>query len=104
MTPESKYGIPCKAWKLILAMIRQTAPESEVILYGSRAKGNYMPGSDIDLCLKGASLKSSELLTIRIALDDLDLPWEIDLVPEQNITNPLLIEHIDRVGIKINDI
>lgn len=104
MTPESKFGIPCEAWKKILAVIRQTAPESEVILYGSRAKGNYKPGSDIDLCLKWTSLTNSDLQIINIALEDLDLPWEIDLALYQTVSNPMLLEHIDRVGISINDL
>ena len=33
----------------------------QVILYGSRAKGNYKPGSDIDLTLIGSSITQNVL-------------------------------------------
>jgi predicted nucleotidyltransferase len=71
---------------------------SEAILYGSRAKGNYRPGSDIDLTLKGNELSHQDLLNIELALDDLLLPYKIDLSLHRQIDNPQLIEHIDRVG------
>ncbi|WP_408100408.1 nucleotidyltransferase domain-containing protein [Stutzerimonas sp. VN223-3] len=48
---------------------------SEAILYGSRAKGSYRPGSDIDLTLIGDELSYQELLDIELALDDLLLPY-----------------------------
>jgi predicted nucleotidyltransferase len=49
------------------------------VLYGSRAKGNYRPGSDIDLTLLGESLNLTELQKIELELDDLMLPYKIDL-------------------------
>jgi len=45
-----------------------------VRLYGSRAKGNYRDGSDIDLTIMGDALSSSRLLRIEKELDDLLLP------------------------------
>ena len=71
----------------------------EVILYGSRAAGNYRQGSDIDLTLKGEILTLKLLNAIESELDDLLLPYEIDLSNYQQIDNPDLIEHIDRVGV-----
>ncbi|MCH2340097.1 MULTISPECIES: nucleotidyltransferase domain-containing protein [Stutzerimonas stutzeri subgroup] len=71
---------------------------SEAILYGSRAKGNYRPGSDIDLTLKGNELSHQDLLDIELALDDLLLPYKIDLSLQDQIDNPQLIEPIGRVG------
>ncbi len=46
----------------------------QAILYGSRAKGNYRAGSDIDLCLLGKDLTVTQLLKIENELDDLLLP------------------------------
>ncbi|ANF26727.1 nucleotidyltransferase domain-containing protein [Stutzerimonas stutzeri] len=71
---------------------------SEAILYGSRAKENYRPGSDIDLTLKGNELSHQDLLDIELALDDLLLPYKIDLSLHHQLDNPQLIDHIDRVG------
>ena len=71
----------------------------EAILYGSRAKGNCRNGSDIDLTLKGRNLTLSQLFKIETQLDDLLLPYKIDLSIYHKIENLDLIEHIKRVGI-----
>lgn len=71
----------------------------EVILYGSRAKGNFKPGSDIDLCLVGADLTLPSLLKIDTDLDDLLLPYKIDLSIRDHIDNPDLLAHIQRAGV-----
>jgi uncharacterized protein len=71
----------------------------QVILYGSRAKGNYKNGSDIDLCLVGPSLTLPVLLNIDNALDDLLLPYKIDLSLLHHLDNAALRAHIERVGV-----
>ncbi|GAB7026445.1 nucleotidyltransferase domain-containing protein [Geotalea toluenoxydans] len=70
----------------------------QVIIYGSRAKGNYRIGSDIDLTMVGDDLTHSQLLRIANELDDLLLPYKIDLSLLRQIGNPDLVEHIKRVG------
>jgi predicted nucleotidyltransferase len=71
---------------------------SEVILYGSRAKGTHRPGSDLDLTLKGDVLTTNQLMDISGRIDDLLLPYEVDLSIFKHIDNPDLIDHINRVG------
>ena len=74
-------------------------PEIELaILYGSRAKGDYKGSSDIDLTLKGDQLSESILTRDSLELDDLLLPYLIDLSIHVHIKNGELIEHIERVG------
>ena len=74
-------------------------PEIEqAILYGSRAKGNYRPGSDIDLTLIGEALTNDQLFELEVRLDDLLLPYTIDLCRFETIQNPELIDHINRGG------
>ena len=73
---------------------------AEVVLYGSRAKGNYRPGSDIDLAIKGKNLGFSQLLEIEQALDELLLPYHIDLSLFDTIDNHELISHIQRTGLR----
>ena len=70
----------------------------EAVLYGSRAKGNYKPGSDIDLTLKGEKLNLKLLNKISNDLDDLPMPYTIDVSIYHLIENSELIEHIKRVG------
>jgi predicted nucleotidyltransferase len=69
-----------------------------VIIYGSRAKGNFKVGSDIDLTIIENSISFPKFLEIENALDDLLLPYKIDLSLKRNITNIDLLSHIDRVG------
>jgi predicted nucleotidyltransferase len=72
---------------------------TKAILYGSRAKGNYKNGSDIDLTVMGNALTLKTIYKIENELDDLLLPYKIDLSIFENISNPDLIDHINRVGI-----
>lgn len=71
----------------------------KAVLYGSRAKGNYKPGSDIDLTLFGPTLNHRQLADIVDALDDLLLPYGIDLSIFAELNHPELREHIERVGV-----
>lgn len=69
-----------------------------VILYGSRAKGNYRRGSDIDLAIVGDGFTEAQLLELDTRLDDLLLPYTVDLCRFETIQNRDLIDHIERVG------
>jgi predicted nucleotidyltransferase len=68
------------------------------VLYGSRAKGTQQPASDIDLTLFGDNLTLRELLEIDQELDELLLPYKIDLSLHSQIDSQGLLEHIARVG------
>jgi len=69
-----------------------------VVLYGSRALGNYKPASDIDLTLKGKDLNLTIQQNIEQQLDDLMLPYKFDISIYDQISNTELLEHIKRVG------
>jgi hypoxanthine-DNA glycosylase len=69
------------------------------ILFGSRAKGNFKRGSDIDIAIKGKKLTLDDLIKFSCKFDDLNLPWKIDLVLFDRIESPELTAHIERVGI-----
>jgi predicted nucleotidyltransferase len=74
-------------------------PEVEQVkIYGSRAKGNYRPGSDIDLTLFGAHLDQRQCADIADQLDELLLPYTIDLSVFHLLDHADLKEHIERVG------
>lgn len=74
-------------------------PEIEqAILYGSRAKGTQRPGSDIDLTLFGETLTYTQLDRIETEIDDLLLPYTVDLSLHTQIDNADLRDHIQRVG------
>ena len=70
----------------------------KVVLYGSRAKGNYEIGSDIDLTVIGDNIGLSVINKIENELDDLLLPYTIDISIFSHIKNEKLLDHINRVG------
>ena len=75
-------------------------PELEqVVLYGSRAMGNYRNGSDIDIALKGTELNLHVMNRISLSLDDLMLPYTFDISIFDHIDNEELIDHIARKGV-----
>ncbi len=82
-----------------LKSVFSTYPKVEkVVLYGSRAKGNFKNASDIDLTLFGEGITLSEMQTMELEIDDLLLPYKVDLSVFTTISNLDLQEHIRRVG------
>ena len=82
-------------------MLREFPGIKAAYLYGSRAKGNYKPSSDIDLVLKGETLNLAQLTDVLIKLDDLFLPNQFDVSLYHHIDNEELLDHIDRVGVNL---
>ena len=93
-----QYGLKKESIEKVNRIFAQYDKIEEVILYGSRAKGNYKPGSDIDLTLKGKGLNLKLLNKISLELDDLLLPYTFDLSIYHHIKQADLIDHIVRVG------
>ncbi len=93
-----QYGLKKESIEKVNRIFAQYDKVEEVILYGSRAKGNYKPGSDIDLTLKGKELNLKLLNKISLELDDLLLPYTFDLSIYNHIKQADLIDHIVRVG------
>ena len=93
-----KYGIPENQLEKVLGTISRESRVEGIVLYGSRAKKTFRLGSDIDLCLEAPGLDSPALLRIENELDDLLLPWKIDIAIRDRIDDPDLLEHITRVG------
>lgn len=91
-------NLPEQVLEAVRTVIGRHPNVQSAILYGSRAKGNSKPGSDIDLTLTGNQLSFVELLTIETELEALDLPYSFDVSAYRQIINPALLEHISRVG------
>ena len=94
-----EFGLKEETINKIIGVFSRFKEVEEAILYGSRAKGNFKPGSDIDLTLIGKELKLRILNNISLELDDLLLPYSFDLSIFHQILDPDVIEHIERVGV-----
>ncbi len=94
-----KFGLQENTRAQICEALRAFPEVEKAVLYGSRAKGNFKAGSDIDLALYGSGLNLATLHRIEDALDDLLLPYHIDLAIFSRIANVELLAHIARVGV-----
>lgn len=103
MNSGTKYGLDNDAINQIISVLTENSKINEVILFGSRAKGNFRNGSDVDLSLIGKELQLNDVLNASIAIDDLSLPYKFDIVIYDRITEKALIDHINRIGIVLFD-
>jgi predicted nucleotidyltransferase len=98
MTTAPSFGLPPATLdKFNSVFARQNAIDT-VLIYGSRAKGNYRAGSDIGLTIKGGEIPFAEFMLIEYLVDDLMLPYTVDLSQYRQLENADLIAHTDRVG------
>ncbi len=99
MPNEQKYGLTEVAVAKVCAVFARFPEIEKAVLYGSRAKGNFKTGSDIDLTLYGEALTSHLRSAIASALDDILLPHTIDLSLFDKLNHAKLREHIERAGV-----
>lgn len=90
-------GLSASASQRLLAVLAAEPALRQVWLYGSRAMGTQRSGSDIDLTLVGETLEHRHLLQLLSAIDELLLPWSVDLSLHAELSDDLR-EHIRRVG------
>lgn len=89
--------LPPEELEIITSVLAHFESLYEAAIFGSRAKGNSRPGSDVDLSIKGCTY--SEIVTISMKLnEETILPYFFDVVAFETIKNDQLIDHINRVG------
>ncbi|MFN8388475.1 MAG: nucleotidyltransferase domain-containing protein [Anaerolineales bacterium] len=99
-----RFGLKETTIQKLCGVFAKYPQVSKAVLYGSRAKGNYKNGSDIDLTLHGgADLTLNVMYKILDEIDDLLLPYTIDLSIYRTLSDPDFIDHIQRVGITFYD-
>lgn len=98
MSETEKYGIPTSDLNDVIFILKENEKIRKAILFGSRAKGNFTSGSDVDIALVGNKLKLADVLEISVKIDELYLPWKFDIIIYDRIKEPELKNHIERVG------
>lgn len=101
MNADTLFGLSAGTLQKIRHTLAQHPRVQRAVVYGSRAKGTHKPGSDIDLTLHavpGTQIDHRELGDIADEIDDLLLPYMVDLSVFDFIDNAALREHIERVG------
>lgn len=95
---SSDYGLSAHTLATIAAVLVRFPEVERALLFGSRAKGGYRPGSDIDLALTGTALDWRTLGRIEDAFDASSLPYRFSLLHHNADTDPGVAAHIARVG------
>ena len=95
---STDFGLQTDEVERIRFVLAKHPAVEQALVYGSRAKGTHRPGSDVDLVLVGP-VSHQELNQIETELDDLLLPYPLDLSVYSRIESQALLDHIRRVGL-----
>ena len=93
-----KFGLSDTVVQELQDVFRRYADIEKVLIFGSRSKGNYHSGSDIDLAVIGKNIDYRLLLNVQCDIEDLELLYSIDLLDYQKKKGTPIGDHIDRVG------
>jgi predicted nucleotidyltransferase len=93
-----KFGLSDSVIEELRNVFRRHANIEKVLIFGSRSKGDYRPGSDIDLALIGKDIDYRQLLDISCEIDDLELLYSVDLLDYNKKIGTPIGNHIARVG------
>jgi uncharacterized protein len=91
------FGLYPNSYKEIISILEKHESIEKVVIYGSRAKGNYREGSDIDFTLFG-TIECDELIELKNEFEESYIPYLFDISIYKDLQSESLKEHIDRVG------
>jgi len=96
----NRFGLSDQQLNLIKETVAQFNEIDSAVIFGSRAMGNYKPGSDVDIAIKGRGINSDIVAALSTRLnEELPLPHFFDVVHYNTLDNETLIRHIDEEGI-----
>ena len=99
---EEQTGLPEKTLQKIKHVLNQYSEIEKACIFGSRAKGNFKPGSDIDIALFGEAMSYQILKKATYQLnEETTMPYFFDLVHYEAINNDALLTHIDEFGLRL---
>lgn len=98
----NKLGLTDQDISVVKSVLSDFSDVTRARVFGSRAKGNYRRGSDVDIALEGFSLSLETVSRISFVLnEETSLPYHFDVLNYHTLTNKDLIDHINRVGVII---
>ncbi len=94
-----KFGLRESDIDYIIKTIEKFPEIDKAVIFGSRAKGNYKPGSDVDIAIYGENVTFDTVVGLHAILEEKGpLPYFFDIVDYSHLKHKELKEHIDRVG------
>jgi len=99
---KNRFGLLDADVETIVNVLSNHPKVENAYIFGSRAKGNFKNGSDVDLAVKGSNLDFDTISQISYFLnEETNMPYKFDVLNYHSITEPDLLVHIDRVGIEV---
>jgi uncharacterized protein len=98
ISDENKFGLTERSIQTISEIFEKYPVIEEVVVFGSRAMGNYKLGSDLDLAIMNIGVDDKTIMRLKNDFEDSSLPISVDLVNFPQLKHPDFIEHIERVG------
>jgi len=93
------FGLRQQDLDEIIRILQRFSVVEEAIIFGSRAKGNFKKGSDIDLAVRGKGIDHAVVASLSFLLNEESAtPYFFDIVHFEEISEKELLEHINRVG------
>ncbi|NLK97139.1 nucleotidyltransferase domain-containing protein [Defluviitalea saccharophila] len=93
------FGLKESDLEYIINVLGVFTEIEKAVIFGSRAKGNYKPGSDIDIAIFGDKITFDTLSKLHAMLEDEGpLPYFFDIVDYTHSEHKELKNHIERVG------
>lgn len=97
-TEYIKFGLKDRHYEELKALYFLYPNIEEIIIFGSRARGDYKERSDIDIAIKG-NLSKLDIAMIREQLEESRIPYMVDVIEYNKIVDKNFKEEIDRDGI-----
>jgi len=94
---NNSFGLLASDLTKIIEVVSQYKEVKRAIIFGSRAKGNFRQGSDIDLAILCEDKNIANAISFKLNEDTL-LPYKFDVLDYRTIDNKELISHIDQLG------
>ena len=97
--PILSFGLSEKTLGSLRAYFASIPEVEQVILYGSMARGDHHKGSDIDFMLIGSGITPRLLSKMDMEIDDLLLPWFIQITDRKMIRDARFLEVVEKEGV-----
>lgn len=96
---QNQFGLNQRDMKTLLDILHKYSDVRDVFIFGSRAKGNFKHGSDIDLAIMNPGVSDAIIVALKRDFADSSLPYFVDVVNDHSLQHNDLKNHIDRVGV-----
>ncbi len=98
-TTTDKFGLTKRDIDCLFTILNKYPAIEQVHMFGSRAKGNFKSGSDIDIALMNTGITDEMIRLLKADFEESSLPYMVDIINYPLLKNQLLKEHVDRVGV-----